>query len=112
MEDCGRPECSVAQSIEIADIDSSLDYVHANFGGNGRLRGIKTIDRTPTANFNGIAKSPGGYDLFGGTPITRIMWLQAHLTQIPTPLTATHPAPVRVQRRGGGRTSLQDSARR
>jgi len=50
------------EGIKIADIDSGLDYVHANFGGNGDYTGV--TDTNPNGHFPN-AKVPGGYDFVG-----------------------------------------------
>lgn len=50
------------EGIKVADIDSGLDYVHANFGGNGDYTGVTDTD--PNGHFPS-AKVPGGIDLVG-----------------------------------------------
>ena len=50
------------ESIKVADIDSGLDYVHANFGGNGNYTGVTDTD--PNGKFPN-AKVPGGFDFVG-----------------------------------------------
>lgn len=50
------------EGIKIADIDSGLDYVHANFGGNGDYTGV--TDTNPNGHFPN-AKVPGGHDFVG-----------------------------------------------
>jgi hypothetical protein len=52
----------LGENIKIADIDSGLDYVHRNFGGDGDYTGV------PDTNANGkfpSAKAPGGFDFVG-----------------------------------------------
>jgi len=50
------------ESIKVADIDTGLDYVHANFDGNGDYSGV--TDTNPNGHFPN-AKVPGGTDLVG-----------------------------------------------
>jgi subtilisin family serine protease len=50
------------EGIKIADIDSGLDYVHSNFGGNGDYTGV--TDANPNGHFPS-AKVPGGFDFVG-----------------------------------------------
>jgi subtilisin family serine protease len=50
------------EGIKIADIDTGLDYVHANFGGNGNYTGVTDTD---AAGHFPSAKVPGGTDLVG-----------------------------------------------
>jgi subtilisin family serine protease len=52
----------LGDSIKVADIDTGLDYVHANFGGNGNYTGV--TDTNPNGHFPS-AKVPGGTDLVG-----------------------------------------------
>jgi subtilisin family serine protease len=50
------------EGIKVADIDTGLDYVHANFGGDGNYTGVTDTN----ANFKfPSAKVPGGTDLVG-----------------------------------------------
>jgi subtilisin family serine protease len=50
------------EGIKVADIDTGLDYVHANFGGNANYTGV--TDTNPNGHFPS-AKVPGGTDLVG-----------------------------------------------
>lgn len=52
----------LGDNIKVADIDSGLDYVHANFGGNGDYTGV--TDTNANGHFPS-AKVPGGTDLVG-----------------------------------------------
>jgi subtilisin family serine protease len=55
------------EGVKVADIDSGLDYLHANFGGPGTSAPYATINDTspvPNAYFPS-AKVPGGTDLVG-----------------------------------------------
>ena len=52
----------LGDNIKVADIDSGLDYVHANFGGNGNYTGV--TDTNANGHFPS-AKVPGGTDLAG-----------------------------------------------
>jgi subtilisin family serine protease len=52
----------LGENIKVADIDTGLDYVHANFGGNGDYTGVTDTD--PNGHFPS-AKVPGGTDLVG-----------------------------------------------
>src|SRR4029077_4284914 len=52
----------LGEAIKVADIDTGLDYVHANFGGNGDYTGV--TDTNPNGHFPS-AKVPGGTDLVG-----------------------------------------------
>ncbi|MDQ2918510.1 MAG: hypothetical protein M3R10_01360, partial [Verrucomicrobiota bacterium] len=47
------------ENVKVADIDTGLDYVHTDFGGNGDYTGV---DDTHTAGKFPNAKVPGGYD--------------------------------------------------
>ena len=53
--------------IKIADIDTGLDYVHANFGGPATAAAYASVtDTSPFPNaFVDTAKVPGGTDLVG-----------------------------------------------
>src|SRR5438874_6711465 len=48
------------EGIKVADIDSGLDYVHRDFGGNANYTGV--TDTNPNGHFPS-AKVPGGTDL-------------------------------------------------
>jgi len=50
------------ETIKVADIDTGLDYVHANFGGNADYTGV---DDTHANGHFPSAKVPGGTDLVG-----------------------------------------------
>ena len=50
------------EGIKVADIDTGLDYVHANFGGNADYTGV--TDTNANGHFPS-AKVPGGTDLVG-----------------------------------------------
>ena len=50
------------EGIKVADIDTGLDYVHANFGGNADYTGV--TDTNANGHFPN-AKVPGGTDLVG-----------------------------------------------
>ena len=50
------------EGIKVADIDTGLDYVHANFGGNANYTGV--TDTNANGHFPS-AKVPGGTDLVG-----------------------------------------------
>ena len=52
----------LGDGIKIADIDTGLDYVHANFGGNADYTGV--TDTNANGHFPS-AKVPGGTDLVG-----------------------------------------------
>jgi subtilisin family serine protease len=52
----------LGENIKVADIDTGLDYVHANFGGNGDYTGV--TDTNANGHFPN-AKVPGGTDLVG-----------------------------------------------
>lgn len=52
----------LGENIKVADIDTGLDYVHANFGGNGDYTGV--TDTNTNGHFPS-AKVPGGTDLVG-----------------------------------------------
>jgi Subtilase family/PA domain len=52
----------LGENIKIADIDSGLDYVHTNFGGNGDYTGV--TDTNANGRFPN-AKVPGGTDFVG-----------------------------------------------
>jgi subtilisin family serine protease len=52
----------LGDNIKVADIDSGLDYVHANFGGNGDYAGVTDTDAN--GHFPS-AKVPGGTDFVG-----------------------------------------------
>ena len=51
------------EGIKVADIDTGLDYVHRNFGGNADYTGV-TDTNAGTGHFPS-AKVPGGTDLVG-----------------------------------------------
>jgi hypothetical protein len=53
---------ALGENIKVADIDTGLDYVHANFGGNGDYTGV--TDTNANGKFPN-AKVPGGTDLVG-----------------------------------------------
>lgn len=50
------------ENVKVGDIDSGLDYVHTNFGGNGDYTGV--TDTNANGKFPN-AKVPGGTDLVG-----------------------------------------------
>lgn len=50
------------ETIKVADIDTGLDYVHANFGGDANYTGV--TDTNANSHFPS-AKVPGGTDLVG-----------------------------------------------
>jgi subtilisin family serine protease len=50
------------EGIKVADIDTGLDYVHRNFGGNANYTGV--TDTNANGHFPS-AKVPGGTDLVG-----------------------------------------------
>jgi subtilisin family serine protease len=52
----------LGENIKIADIDSGLDYVHTNFGGDGDYAGV--TDTNANGKFPN-AKVPGGTDFVG-----------------------------------------------
>jgi subtilisin family serine protease len=52
----------LGEDIKIADIDSGLDYVHRNFGGDGDYTGV--TDTNANGKFPN-AKVPGGFDFVG-----------------------------------------------
>src|SRR2546421_1362999 len=68
------------EGIKVADIDSGLDYLHANFGGPGTSAPYASInDTSPVPNaFFPTAKIPGGFDFAGdnynavGTPAQQV----------------------------------------
>jgi len=52
------------EGIKVADIDTGLDYVHRNFGGNADYTGVTDTAAVPNSHFPS-AKVPGGTDLVG-----------------------------------------------
>ncbi len=52
------------ENVKVADIDSGLDFVHTNFGGNGNYTGV--TDTNANGQFPS-AKVPGGFDFAGDT---------------------------------------------
>jgi hypothetical protein len=52
----------LGENIKVADIDSGLDYVHRNFGGDGNYAGVTDTDAN--GKFPN-AKVPGGFDFVG-----------------------------------------------
>ena len=50
------------ENVKVADIDSGLDFVHTDFGGNGNYTGV--TDTNANGQFPS-AKVPGGYDFAG-----------------------------------------------
>jgi subtilisin family serine protease len=52
----------LGDTIKVAVIDSGLDYVHANFGGNADYTGV--TDTNANGKFPS-AKAPGGFDFVG-----------------------------------------------
>jgi len=50
------------ENVKVAVIDSGLDYVHTNFGGNADYTGV--TDTNPNGKFPSF-KVPGGYDFAG-----------------------------------------------
>lgn len=50
------------EGIRVAIIDTGLDYVHVNFGGDGNYK--RVTDKNPNGHFPS-AKVPGGYDFAG-----------------------------------------------
>ena len=50
------------ENVKVAVIDSGLDYVHTNFGGNADYTGV--TDTNPNGHFPSF-KVPGGYDFVG-----------------------------------------------
>ncbi len=50
------------ENVKVGVIDSGLDYVHTNFGGNGDYTGV--TDTNPNGHFPSL-KVPGGYDFVG-----------------------------------------------
>jgi subtilisin family serine protease len=67
------------EAINVADIDSGLDYIHVNFGGPGSSGYAQVPDHTQPSNpFFPSRKVPGGYDFAGddydatGTPAQQV----------------------------------------
>ncbi len=58
----GAPSGIHGEGVKIGIIDSGLDYVHANFGGNADYTGV--TDTNPNGHFP-TTKVPGGYDFAG-----------------------------------------------
>jgi hypothetical protein len=52
----------LGENIKVADIDSGLDYIHRNFGGDGDYTGV--TDTNANGKFPN-AKVPGGFDFVG-----------------------------------------------
>lgn len=50
------------ENVKVGVIDSGLDYVHTNFGGNADYTGV--TDTNPNGHFPSF-KAPGGYDFVG-----------------------------------------------
>jgi subtilisin family serine protease len=57
----------LGDGIKVADIDSGLDYVHANFGGPATAAAYASVtDTSPFPNaFVNTSKVPGGFDFVG-----------------------------------------------
>jgi subtilisin family serine protease len=54
------------ENIKVADIDTGLDYIHANFGGPGTVGYGNVPNHTTAPNvYFPSAKVPGGYDFAG-----------------------------------------------
>ncbi|MEY2564354.1 MAG: hypothetical protein QOH88_2547 [Verrucomicrobiota bacterium] len=67
------------ENIKVAVIDSGLDYVHTNFGGDGNYAGV--TDTNSNGKFPN-AKVPGGFDLAGDNYAAGVA---GHNTPVPDP---------------------------